>query len=546
MSGPASPDYTAQIASTFGGAPPAGPVMLGGSPMMPPPVAAPPPPPDPGMSVMPPPAPPPMSLASAPPPPAPAPAPHAAPGPEAPRSFLQRVHGAGSYTAPAHDTEMRSAPLLKAETVSNLAHEEAAIANNLRIQDAVIDEKLMFQAQADAALARQDAQEQAAAVHADQMKQRTADFDASVKALSAQSIDPGRYWASAGTGQKVFALISAAVGGFVSGSSGARNPGLDMINLAIDRDIKAQEMAYQATRDTMNAKQTAFSMAMNKYGDENAARAAVRASALDVVHTQLGQQAALWKGTEAANRANDAAARVADARMEQVRQGVVHTAPKTVSYGAAFLGADGLTYNEDQGRKVSAEMRGQEHELRKQGEGVAGQLLVEQAKGGAKADATAKDHRERWVPTSSTGKGYFAPTEKEAVEHREKQAVTQEVIDLVDKLKKDSKDLGYTGRAAAASGIPGTSTPAVKRVETNHKALMGAINRAQKFGALDKGATELLKDMTGDPFSIKGNEVNLDALSDMARENRRQIEKSATGEKPSTLPEGSVKTEWAK
>lgn len=329
------------------------------------------------------------------------------------KTYLRQVAG-GSYTAPAHETELRGPQLKAQEAVRNAAVDHAIVANNDRTQNAVIDEKLMFQAQADAALARQDAQQRADAAHADEMAQRSKDFDASVKALSAQSIDPGRYWANAGTGLRIGAIASAGFGGFLAGMTGnSNNPALDAINMAVDRDIKAQEMAYQATRDTMNAKQTAFSMAMHKYGDENAARAAVRASAMDVVQAQLGQQAALWKGTEAANRADIASASLEADKQEQIRQGVAFTTAKTVTTAPSFIDPrTGITYSNKEAQGVQGEVDKEEHAVRMVGATTAGHIIEDanKPKPGAEKDtgertvvidgekrlALSKDKAEKW------------------------------------------------------------------------------------------------------------------------------------------------------
>jgi hypothetical protein len=180
---------------------------------------------------------------------------------------------------------------------------------------------------------RQRAAEQAAAERDEEMSQLQQDFGQSVKALSQASLDPDRFWSSRTTGQKVAGMVSIALGGFLQGARGGANPGLEMLNTAIDRDIKAQEFGYMAARDATNAKQTAFSLAMQKYNSVDAARALARASALDAVQAQMGQAKAMYQGTEAANRADLAMAQLEQEKMAQIANGI-RFIPRQVVGGA--------------------------------------------------------------------------------------------------------------------------------------------------------------------------------------------------------------------
>lgn len=384
-SGP-SPNYMDLIAQTFGGAPPpgAGPVVIGtpmpGAPPMPPPPMV----PGPNMSAMPPPAPPPMSLASTPPPP-PAPAPP--PPPMQPRPFLQQVGAAGIVNQKAKETELRGPQLLAAQGQRNNAFLEAVGAVTDRSQQAASSE---FNAQLGAERAaheREDAANYSAAERAQEMAERQADFDQSARALSKQAMDPNRFWSTAGAGQKIAALIGVTLGGFGAAASGGRNTAMDAIQGAIDRDLKAQEFAFNAARDATSAKQTAFSMAMQKYNNVDAARASARAAALDAVTAQMGQQAALWKGTDAANRASMATAALQDERMQQIAQGVAFTPARQVAVGASYIDPrTGMRYSEQEAKGLVAKMDEREFAREQKGTEVAGQLMIEGVKSGAKAN----------------------------------------------------------------------------------------------------------------------------------------------------------------
>lgn len=381
-----SPDYMAQINATLGGGPPpTAPVMLGARPPMPPPPMAP-PPPEPNMSAMPPPAPPPMNLASTPAPQQPPPPSMPTPGP---RPFLQQVGAAGIANVAAKETEMRGPQLKQAQGERNAAFEGAVQAVTERSERTAAGDYAIALDQARKAGVREDAANQTAAERNEELQMRQADFDQSVKALSQQSIDPGRFWANASTGQKIAALISTALGGF---SGSGHNAGTEAINNVIDRDIKAQEFAYHAARDTMNAKQTAFSTAMQKYNNVDAARAAARAASLDAASAQMGQQAALWKGTEAANRAQMAMASLQDERMQQIAQGVMFSPARQVAVGASYVDPrTGMRYSEQEAKGLVGKMDEREFAREQKATDVAGQMFVEGAKAGAKGNEKADE-----------------------------------------------------------------------------------------------------------------------------------------------------------
>ena len=389
------PDFSAMAGNALSGGPaPTAPIMLGGQPVTgpaaPPPLtlggqpldtAPAPPPADGGMSAMPPAAP--LASSGATPAP-PTVAPSAAP--TGPRPFLHQVYGGGTVNVAAKETELRGPTLRNAQADRNAAFEGAAAAVTERAQQTAAGDFAIALEQERKAGVREDAANYTAAERADEMAQRQADFDQSVKAMGdAGTIDNSRFFSNAGTGQKLAMMVSLLVGGLAE-AKGARNTGAEAIKMIAANDVKAQEFAYNATRDTANAKQTAFSMAMQKFNNADAARAAARAASMDVLTAQLAKQAALWKGTEAQNRASIAIADLQNDRMNQIQAGVAFAPGRQVAQGRQFMGADGLMYSEQEAKGLSKEMRTQGFELEKQGAGIEGQLKVEGAKGGQKDD----------------------------------------------------------------------------------------------------------------------------------------------------------------
>lgn len=100
------------------------------------------------------------------------------------------------------------------------------------------------------------------------------------------NVDPGRYWASRSTGQKILGIIGLALGAAGTGPDGI-NRSAQMMNQAIDRDIEAQKAQYEARLRKGTAKvaaaQSYYAMARESGLDEVAATHAAKAAALDAV-----------------------------------------------------------------------------------------------------------------------------------------------------------------------------------------------------------------------------------------------------------------------
>lgn len=460
------PDYLAQIHQTLSGGPaPTGPIMIGAPPAGPPPAGPPPPampPPEmPGqnMSTMPPP-----GMSAAPPPPPPPPAPHAPAGTPFP---LVQVRGGGVANIAAKETELRGPQLRGAQEVRNEAMAGAVQAVNERNQQTAAADFALALEQERKAQIRQEAADYSAAERTEEMAQRQQDFDQSVKALSQHSVDPGRFWANANAGQVIAALVSTVMAGYVSGKTGRPgNVGLDAINGMIDRDIKAQEFSYNALRDTTSAKQTAFSMAMQKYNNVDAARSAARAAALDATQAQIAKSSALWKGADAQSRAQMALAALEDEKMQQIAQGVAYTPAQRVAVGGVWVDRMGLSYNEAQAREVSKEMRGQEFEKDKIGMNVAGDVL----KTGAAAEAKRSEKA--------------GEESKFIAEKLQAAGVPQARHSLESAMALLNKSPGGVGEAFVRGALPGVAAQKVLGETENAREQAFALARADLIHAL--------------------------------------------------------------
>lgn len=181
-----------------------------------------------------------------------------------------------------------------------LSREDASVAGQLAAQAQYEHAVAQGQFEGEAAVKRAAAVDQyaalerkAAAVHHDRMDQETRKYEADIQAVREGAIDPDHYWKERGTGAQILGAIAMALGGFVQGyHRGGPNAAADIINRAIDRDIDAQAKALANKREAASMQRGLFGELQAKYGDDQRARLAYKAMALEKVELELKQQMA--------------------------------------------------------------------------------------------------------------------------------------------------------------------------------------------------------------------------------------------------------------
>lgn len=143
----------------------------------------------------------------------------------------------------------------------------------------------------------------------------------------AQSIDPNRIMTG---GKRVTAAIAMALGAAGAVMGRTQNFAKDIIDGELARDLDAQKMALAGKRENLTLMQQAFQHAREIYGDDAAARAAVKSTAYRAQAALLDANAAKLQGTEkkaaalqqrdqllmAANERDMEAAQIAAGRMQ--------------------------------------------------------------------------------------------------------------------------------------------------------------------------------------------------------------------------------------
>lgn len=98
-------------------------------------------------------------------------------------------------------------------------------------------------------------------------------------------IDPNRVWNNMGTGNKILATIGLILGGAGSGGNAANNAALNVLNGAIDRDIKAQAA-------NIDKKTNLYKMNLDRYKDAATAQEMTRMQLNSITQGKIASVAA--------------------------------------------------------------------------------------------------------------------------------------------------------------------------------------------------------------------------------------------------------------
>jgi hypothetical protein len=468
-----------------------------------------------------------------------APAPSAAPtqadpGVQAPEHPFPLMAATGGGVVPAHEVDLRGPTLRGAQGQYNDAVGQAIQAHTLGGAENAGREFAMALEAERGAQARQMAAEQAMAEREEEMLQKQHDFAQSAKALGQFAFKPdGGFWESRMTGQKIAGVFELAMNGFLAGTG---RPVPSQVMMGIERSIRAQENAYHAARDGVNAQQTAFSMAMQKYNNLDAARSHVRVAALEGLQAQAMQVAALNKGNETGMRAMAAIADLEGQKMQQIAQGIRFLPAQAV--GRRFVDQNtGLVYTEQEAKGLAKDWYANAAKREEIGMNTAGDLLKEGVKAGHQA---TKDARGLFVPPVTVGStqipGYSAATVDEAKGDREAREAGAALVDMIDQVLAKRDKAGYAGRAGAAM------SPINAQWENDVSALAPQIgvawSKTKKLGTYDKGVENLIKEIQGSPTAVgTSTDDKLRQLRGQVMNGLAVAKETQTGEsrKPATL-----------
>lgn len=224
-------------------------------------------------------------------------APPAPPPVVEPKAAAPRPAGgvaSGRPTGAGADELARKAALAgyEAENQANVASAENAAAEASAIETQMNERKALV------------ARTQQKVSEAQTRYQRAADEMARIDT----SVDPGRFWATRSTGDKVIGILGLVLGALGAGPDGV-NRAANMLNDAVNRDLEAQkaehELRLKKGGARLGAAQNFYAMAREMAGDEVAAMDLAHAAALQNVAAK--GKALLAQTKDAGSKANLAA-----------------------------------------------------------------------------------------------------------------------------------------------------------------------------------------------------------------------------------------------
>ncbi len=359
-------------------------------------------------------------------------------------------------------------------------------------EEAATREKAGIAADLSTKLALQAAEEQKrlqahALDEADRTRKATADSEAMMADIQKRSdemrnidttVDPGRFWATRSTGQKISGIIGMALGALGTGPDGVNRAAM-MLNQAIDRDIDAQksehDLRLRKGQASVNAATSAYGLHRQAIQDDVAARAAAKATLDDLSIAKVKQITAAAGGPMAQANGNELIAR---------------------------LEADKATNHQK----------------------IAQQTFDNSVKGSLAAAEIEKDR----VVAGAKGNGI---NPAEAKELHAAEASTQNSLDLINKIRGTLKDTNspIPGKTALNQNVGAQAAD----LDTTTTSLVLELKNAAKLGAISGTDADLLKSLIGDPKAIFTNEstkrAKLDALEGILKRGIQNQRASAMG-----------------
>lgn len=411
----------------------------------------------------------------------------------------------GGGASPARELYMRGPQQDAALMGSFDAPAEAAGRVDFRNQ--VMADKLdvEYERQAADALARQEAADRVQARRQAEMQGLMSDYQDQVQKLGQMHLDDNRWWAKKTTGDKIGTILLTALGGIAAldPKGNGRNLAYERVMQEMDNDLAAQRFDAQMQMEQGRGAQNAFAMMLDRYGSEDAAMAASRASAIDFAAAKINQLHAQYGGAESANARDELLAKL---DMEKQR---------TIAAGFKFVPA-GL-----QQKKYKMMIRGQEipglvdektaqtyaveHGV-KPAETVDQELVKGGIQSTIQSQKIAAEHaakgRENAVALPN-GETVFAPSSQEATTLRGLSSAVLNAQQLVSEAKAIRSDPTWL-----------TSPTKGKRLKQISAELTLAFKDRGQLGALSGPDMDLARNATADLTSIMpGVDDQLDSFA---------------------------------
>ncbi len=243
------------------------------------------------------------------------------PAPEASPDDVQYQPVGGGGVTPAHEAYTRG-PMQHEALMSSFEPEgEAATRADLRNQIVSQLAQDEYDRQAAEALHQQEAAQRIQAQRAAELQHLEMDYADQAQKLGQMKLDSNRSWANKSTPEKIGSLLLVAIGGFSALGNGGHNFAYDAALREIDQDVAAQKFDYDVALEQGKMAQSAYAMALQRYGSEDAALAQARAAGLVYASAKANALKAQYGGADSANAADELRAKLDAERLKTLANG---------------------------------------------------------------------------------------------------------------------------------------------------------------------------------------------------------------------------------
>jgi hypothetical protein len=347
--------------------------------------------------------------------------------------------------------------------------------------------------------------------------------------IGSGKIDPRRIMK---TPAGMFASIGIALGEIGRAmSGGSTNVAYQMVERAIDRDVAAQEKEFSLKRERAG---NMYAQLMQRYGDRDQARAALKAAQAELALREIGTQASARGLGEADLNLQKAMVSLADRRdaakaeLDMASRGKA-TVQTNVAY-AAPRAASAYVENPDPVKVVENAVKLQDGLSRLWG-GMTNEQRAELAKEERKqGNASTADTVERAIVENGQVRG-FAPSATRAKD-------VQKALDDMNKGQAGVERMaGLFKENPVARMVPGSvpmAGAAATEINSIGTQLLLGIKSAENLGALDKGSVEVAEKLI--PSATDGNPMaKLSMLHQMYRTGRENLLRNQVSTDPKSF-----------
>lgn len=256
---------------------------------------------------------------------APLPGPVVTPGgpPSPPPPSIETVATSGGRYSPAHEAATMGPKQMGYGLAAN-----DALAHGVQNASGVVSQQVaqdvdMYARHIEEAQQREAGYQGVLAKRQQELTELRSKYEEGAGLLSQAALDQDRFWANESTPKKIAWSMGLVLGGIAGGLSGSgTNKVLDVFNQKAGEDLNAQKFMYKAGSDAVGARQTLYGMAMQQFGNEDAADAMVRAAANDRGMAEIRRTESQWKGTAQESAALNAMAELEASSLRLRAQGL--------------------------------------------------------------------------------------------------------------------------------------------------------------------------------------------------------------------------------